>query len=99
MSYKDFHLSIVSFRKMFQGDSKQWVIDQNIAFSEKQTTVGQCEKYFNNLMRSLVGKRASRKQMIDLLLMSGAVSSHRLNILNQWASGVQNLGNMHVEHY
>lgn len=37
--------------------------------------------------------------MIDLLLMSGAVSSRTLNTLNQWAAGVQKTEDLHVENY
>lgn len=46
---------------MYQRDTKQCVINQNIAFTEREQTVGQCEKQFNNLMRTLVCKRASRE--------------------------------------
>lgn len=99
MSYKNFHSAIVSFRKMYRGDAKQWVIYQNIAFAEREKTFGQCEKYFNNLIRSLVEKRASREQVTDLLLLSGAMFSRTLNTLNQWDAGVQNPTDLHVEHY
>lgn len=32
---------IGSFRKMYQGEAKHWVIDLKIAFSEREKTVGQ----------------------------------------------------------
>lgn len=54
MLYKVFNSTVVNFRKMYQGEGKKWVTDQNIAFVERKKTVGQAEKYFGNLVRSYV---------------------------------------------
>lgn len=37
--------------------------------------------------------------MIDLLRISGAASSRTLNTINQWATGVQNSEDLHMEQY
>lgn len=57
ISYKIFHSAVGVFQNLYQGEAKQWVIDQNIASAGREKTVGQCEHYFNNLTRSLVGNR------------------------------------------
>lgn len=99
MPYKDFHAVNNSFRRTYQGEAKEWVIDKTVAFAERGKTVDQWEKYFENLIRSYAGKRASRKRKIDFLLMPGAFSSQTLNFLNSWAAGVENPEDLRVEHY
>lgn len=35
MSYKDFHTANNSFRRMYQGEAKEWVTDETVAFAER----------------------------------------------------------------
>lgn len=46
MTYKDFHSANASFRRMYQGETRAWVVSESVAFAEREKTADKCEKIF-----------------------------------------------------
>lgn len=44
MSYKDLGYAAASIRKLYHGDARHWIVDEEVSFADRKKDIRQCDE-------------------------------------------------------